>query len=118
MGGNRRVTIITPVKARNRTSSTTQRAIPVYFTSIKNKGVRRAMEYASKVSLENTRLREREKILQDRLKTCKEEKKVEKKKFQKMMTAMVARMEEQENRLENVRKVNLLLNNDISKYQS
>ena len=62
MGGNRRVTIITPVKGRNRTSSITQRAIPVYFTSIENKGVRRAMEYASKVSLENTRLREKERV--------------------------------------------------------
>ena len=43
-GASRRVTFLTPVKGR-----TPQKVIPVYFTSIKNRGLRKAVEYAVQV---------------------------------------------------------------------
>ena len=54
------------------------------------------------MSVENVRLRENEKILLDRLKRCKEEKRREKRKFQNMFNDLVDRLVEQENSLQNV----------------
>lgn len=96
----RKVTFVTtPTKNKfniNTQSTPNKKVFPVYFSSLKTKGVQKLLDYVKRVESENSRLRQREQKLNDRLEKCKAQNRRDRQAFDEAITDMATRLFGQE----------------------
>ena len=103
----KRVSFVTPTKTKlsSSTSSTpNKKVLPVYFSSLKTRGLQKLLDYVKKVETESGRLRARERKLTDRLEKCKDKNRRDRQVFDEAITKMATRLFTQENLHKKVRR--------------
>ena len=80
---SRKIRFVTPTKTQKKKTSVTpsKRVVPVYFSSLKTRGLQKLLEYVKIVEAENSKLKQREQKLREKLEKCEDRKKKEERRF-------------------------------------
>ena len=95
----RKVTFVTPTKTKlsaNIQLTPSKKVLPVYFSSLKTRGIQKLLDYVKKVESENSRLRQREEKLTVKLERCKAKNRRDRQAFDEAITDMATRLYSQE----------------------
>lgn len=95
----RKVTFVTPTKTKlsaNIQLTPSKKVLPVYFSSLKTRGIQKLLDYVKKVESENCRLRQREEKLTGSLERCKAKNRRDRQAFDEAITDMATRLYSQE----------------------
>ena len=88
----RKIRFVTPTKAQKKKISVTpsKKVVPVYFSSLKTRGIQKLLDYVGIVELENKRLKLREQKIREKFNKCKERRKKDLERFDKSITNMAS----------------------------
>ena len=95
MNGNenktsRKIRFLTPTKTQKKKISVTpsKKVVPVYFSSLKTRGLQKLLDYVKIVEAENSQLKQREQKLRQKLEKCEDRKKKDKERFDETIHEM------------------------------
>merc|ERR1712012_350100 len=88
----RKIRFVTPTKAQKKKISVTpsKKVVPVYFSSLKTRGIQKLLDYVRIVESENTSLKLREQKIREKFHKCKERRKKDLERFDKSITNMAS----------------------------